>query len=715
MPKYISTLNLKKISRKDLIDDLVKSQITRPLKADLKNLQDLTLKSLLKADYNNSINSLIIALHFDKTKTISTLKKKGAFRYSNYASKKCIIGNILTEILELKGLCYNLSPEDISYFKSVINLNLLHEAYNELTKYIIEEIKSFNKSYKKMSFIKTIVAFSDFLFLIDFSPQNKASDKDPLDISHRTKEDICSATSFLIHFVTDNHGLYFRSNSIVAEQYIISNDINNVIIAACLISDFKECEILIESFDYSCEEIDDKIKIKPPTEEFEKSIRLGFIRTQLQSFNNTVHNVEDRASIEALVEEMLKQDDFKFFRLFEDDGYPRYRVEIPMPVFNFLVDRFFKGDALFQEEFNYLNHTFKEQLLNPKDLQELIIKDDLSLFDVIKIKRVFVLFYFLFSKSLLKEDVSETILFRSIIPIFSEEGLYSFIEKLTSTDKFETYLDIMCWEPGLDVMFDLQYHPILFLNHEFYIPISIFTKSNHIRNLYASEYKRNNKLLLSDGQYDPLVEKLKQSFEKAVIPVFTQTKIINTDIDVFAVIEDVVFVFECKQSLHPVSIFDLRTIKDYITKAEKQIDYVHYLHSKNLLISALETKSKLDLSHITSIVGCIVVNTKLFNGNIFKYPVRNINELHNLVNEGIMKTEEGMFSLWQSDCFQGIDLLDYLSDSKGLFKLFYESLSTYNVNYNVTTPNIEINSYYLSSDVILPNLKKFTSKLKRIE
>src|SRR5207248_11416694 len=63
------------------------------------------------------------------------------------------------------------------------------------------------------------------------------------------------------------------------------------------------------------------------------------------------------------------------------------------------------------------------------------------------------------------------------------------------------------------------------------------------------------------------------------------------DLDTLALIEDVLFVFECKNSLHPCSPFELRTSFDHLVEAQDQLDRT---------TSAVRTRSEEHTSELQS-------------------------------------------------------------------------------------------------------------------
>jgi len=708
-------LNLRKIQKVDLLKRLFENKIDTPTAKEKREIQKIIDSSMNSGSYFQTLNSLLLGIFFDKENTFREIRKKGLFRYSKYISKKCIVENIIQDLLDANKVYSLFDPENIDYLDSILNLSNLHKSYNDIHKYILIEFDNFHKNFKGKSIIKSLLAFVDYLFLMNHYPKTVTN---LMQISSRSKEDVCSAVSYLIYLLSTKSTLTITDTLYISEEFIKSKEIENIIISACFISDFKEFEILIDHFNYRCIKVDSNLKIVPPYEDFEKSIRIGFIREQLQYYNDLVKAETDHAehnlvSFETLVEEIYKLEHFSLFKYTETYNYPRYVIEIPEPLYDIIIDKLFKPDLLFKEEILYLSKIFKEQLLTPENLKEIKIQGNLTLFDFIKIRRVFSFLFLMFSNQIFKDDKKdfETVL-RSLIPVYPEDLLYKFIEKLTTTENVDSFLDLTYWEPGIDILFDLQYHPIIFLEKHYIIPLTILANSNAIRNLYASQYKINNLKIFLDGSKDALVDKLSFAFQAAGIENYKQTSIPKTDIDLFAILDDTLFLFECKQSLHPVSIFDLRTTYDYIKKAEKQLDYLNREYHSGRLTKILTKKFNIDLSNIKHVISSIILSNRLFNGNAFKYPIRYISEIENYVNEGTMRTKEGIFNMWEGEKLTLSDLKEYFSPTSKHVKLLFDSVSVRTLTYSLTDPPILFDAYYLSAENAEPRLHDFTSKLK---
>lgn len=703
-------INFKKIDKVILKKELKKNFEYKMTRKTLRGFLNNIELHISKGDYLVTRNRLLVTLFYEPGQTFDFIRRKGLFRYSKYVNKKCIIEPLASELLEIGKEFENFSSHDHDYLESIINFSGIYDSYQAIEQFIIKEFKSFERSSKGKSIIKSLLSATDFLFLSNHHPEKG---NDLSELSNRTKEEIASAVSYLIHFYSDRIKSANIDVSRVDEEYIKSGSINRLIVPACYHVDFREFEIMIDSFKYTCKKEKNQLYIKPPFEDFEKSIRAGYIRSAIQTENDRIDGV-DAISLEEFIDKLNELEEFKFFAKTETYNYPRYRLEFPEPVYAYIIEHFIKPDALFKEEVVYLYGIFKEQLLTPDDLKKVLIKDDLTLFDFMKIRRIYLMLYMMFAKEIYKiEKVDTDLLLRSLIPVQDFDQYHEMMEMLFPNEKIESFLDIVCWEPGLDYVFDLQYHPILFLSNQFITPLSIFANSNTIRNLYASQYKKSNSALLGTGEN--LVAELTRTFEKVGIPCFSEISIKVTDIDVCAVFEDTLFIFECKQSLHPVSPYDLRTTFDYIQKAESQLGKISGMFESGELMVLLERKLKIRTDGIKHIVSCIVLSNRLFNGNIFQYPVRNIHEIKNMLLNGEMHTEEGTFSVWKEGELTKDFMLDYFSLTNELTDLLKNSLSSRTLTYEFTEPPILFDSYYLDARVALPKLKEYTDKLERVE
>lgn len=706
--------NIRKTTLSELRHLVSTGKLAVPSKTVRKELQAFIVAAWVTGSFPLMRNALVLGLHLDPAGTFGTIRRKGLLRYYGYVGKKCPVNGLAAELLgELSHLPSPAPAADAHYLASIVELAGLSDAFRELDTRVMREVDAFQRTCPGRSLVKTLLAYADGLFL-----HKRYSLPLPVPVgtdgTGRNKEEIAAAVSFLLHTISERRPQLTHQLNFSSDEYITSGRITRLVEDACLLDDLREAELLVESFQYRCVCEGTGLRLVPPSELFARTMHLGYIRTELQALQD-VRPEPEAASMKELVAQVLTQKELVPFGLATDFGYSRYRLALAEPLFDYIAENLFKSDALFEEEVIYLSHIFKEQLLDYDYLTTVLVRDNLTLLDFLKFQRIFHFLLELFVAHLASvPPPSAGLVLRSLIPTFQEAQLYEVLDRLAPADKVKTYLDLVCWEPGLPFRFDVQYHPILFVNQQFMLPVGILAQSSYLRNLFASEYKRGTKSLVSDGTREPLVTRLATALREAGVQCFEEVKVPGSNLDLLVVYEDTLLLLECKHSLLPVSAFDLRTTYDYIRKAETQLDHLLALHRSGQLGHVLKNRCQLDPNHPWRLVPGIVLGNRMFNGNAFRYPVRNVHEVSNFVQEGTLRTKDGIFSLWEGEKLAVSDLHNYFSLSNTLVSLLHDSLSEATVTYSVGKFQVEKEHYYLDVQAGARLLTTYTSTLRQL-
>lgn len=308
----------------------------------------------------------------------------------------------------------------------------------------------------------------------------------------------------------------------------------------------------------------------------------------------------------------------------------------------------------------------------------------------------------LFSKNILeKTKDNPEILFRSITPVLIKDFIYEILSHVTTKYKIDDFLDIVTWDPEQGKIFDLQYQSFLFSGNYYIIPVNVFVNSNTIRNIFASGYKLNNTQIFDDGKYDPISESLEKSFQ---CQGFRTIKKINYsfrtcgEIDFLAYKEDFLFIAECKNSLLPTNIYELRNIYDSLNKANKQLNLVLDALKDSNTRKEISSKIRYDLKNIKRIRTAIITNNRIFIGlSFWNHPVRSVHEITNFLEKGNVEKNDGEYSLWENDTFTINDLVNYLSDNNPFIRLFYESMEPRKLEYHFNNLQVSFETYSLNT------------------
>jgi len=694
----------KALAKRDISRELLK--IDTPVeKLNLSNSEKRKVQKCIeifsvKLKFIPTLNYITIGLLYDKENTLDTIRRKGLLRYSKYIEAKNFPEPLVKAILNLRPELH-LSKADRLYFESILNFSPIYKIMKNLRAQIVKEMRSFSKKTKinrvSPSIVKTLLAKLDFLFMISFYPQER---KTTNSIGFYFKEDIAEAISYIIHLKQEVFGLKQSDSYVVDEEYIVSDEINNILKMACHIKALQEYEIMIDHFSYTCIKDKNNIRIIPSSADFEKSIRIGYIRNELQhgydfkEFKNIV-------SLEDLCDKFLSIQKFEVFKYVEDYNYPRYIIEIAEPIYDKISELFFRPKQIFREEAQYLSIIFKEQFLDYDKLKGIKISEHLSLLEFFILKRLFIFFFYIFLKKTSDKLQTETkTILRSIIPTFTNEQLARFYKGIVSEQAFNEFLNIVAWKPNKKSVFDIQYQPFIKLNNVFMIPIGTFVNSNSIRNVFSSEYKQGNPNIMDNGKYDPISDSLIEIFSHNGFKTFTHKSHSykqGGEIDFLAFKDDLLFFAECKKFLVPTNIYEQRTIYDGLIKASSQLDLILKAIEDEKASKKLSILIGEDINRFKIVKTSIITNTRLFVGLSFKkHPIRNIYELYNFMSEGKLRSKDGHYWLWENNYFALNDLLRYFDNDFSIFKGLYNAMQSKEIVYKFGKYNIYFETFAMS-------------------
>jgi hypothetical protein len=127
-----------------------------------------------------------------------------------------------------------------------------------------------------------------------------------------------------------------------------------------------------------------------------------------------------------------------------------------------------------------------------------------------------------------------------------------------------------------------------------------------------------------------------------------------------------VFIAECKDAIHPVDSFEMRTTFYHIRKAASQLSFIMEALSDQQFLEKLCNRLNLnsaDIKHIQPVI--VLSNNKLWGYNFNGFPVRNVREIKGFMHSGNWNyssiSEDGVmkFKLWSGDEFKVEDLINY--------------------------------------------------------
>jgi hypothetical protein len=180
---------------------------------------------------------------------------------------------------------------------------------------------------------------------------------------------------------------------------------------------------------------------------------------------------------------------------------------------------------------------------------------------------------------------------------------------------------------------DLIYQPLIRAGNFWHVPMNLIARSNFIRNALAlSELRFHN---AKDPLGALLADTLRGAGANAWHDVGFKYGGQEGDIDCLALLDGILFFFECKNALHPCGIFELRNTRQHLNKAATQLDRIDGLLQTTGFTEYLSNKLRHDLPSSGPRVGAIVLGHRLFSGYTFKgFEVRSAHELVHFIREG---------------------------------------------------------------------------------
>lgn len=662
---------------------LIEFSNTTEKKNWIKDIINEIINSVEAGRIGSAIDFISLGI-YSQVEFIDLLRKNGILRHSNYLSSRNPVCGFAKHLLDFQK-DFHISSKDVTYLQSLINFESAYEELNNINKEIKSEILKFKQastvSIKGRKFqcskAKGLLAFNDMLFL-----ENWEGDRvncQPSQLEYYSKEEISEGISFLL--ATYNELIGFNDNDLnfVDANFPLSPSGIKLIVKACTFKAIKELEISIEEFGYSCIKQGANIEIYHSDELFAKSIDLANIQYELQQTTNiffTNKRTTDALQFRDLAKEFHKLAP-NFFQL-RPDPVDRYVLLIPPALFQVLLSE--KKMTFFSEEINSIQSLSSELLIPFDNLEKYQLHSGLSFYSFIKLLRFFRLIYFLIEpklKELIDQD-NEKMVLSSCVAVFKAEDLKLYLSIIEDKEKVELFLKMISWDTSeKDQVLDLQYKPLILHNDKYLVPPCLAALSNLTRSIFLSEAKTGNNFKVSQMlKHTGIGQRLEQVFKaKGFITAidrrvkYSTTFQKESDIDFLAYKDGLLLIAECKDTIHPIDLYEMRTTFNHIKKATLQLNHNMAALADSAFRETFLKMLGISANDVKIIQPAIILSNNKFYGHHFDgYPVRNIRETTAFVSYG--KWSFGLgdkiiteFSLWNNDELSTDDIRNFFSNS----------------------------------------------------
>lgn len=683
---------------KNLIDDFqnIKQYTEKLTKSQKKNiLKTIDIKNAIKTKNKiHIINYIIIVYAQYNDEALSELRKDKIFSLDINSKNREVVKIIDFLLKNSKKL--EFSYEDINYFQSKKNLSLISENIYKVTQEIRKEIKNYGNSFIR-----------DILFVVDMHFYRTMKGVESLNITIETLSEICSYLIFLHAQIHKEHMI--SENTFSKANSFYDNKIDNLIKLSFSIRNFQDIEKFIDNFNYICIKEKNNLIVKSEDVLLEKSRRYGYFHSNMQRMALSLHTREkykDALSFDIFIDKIIKSTDSLFE--FKDDPIGRYVFNFPL--FDEIKDFILKEEYFFDEIFE-LEEIQKEYMI--PDMMDYKISTLLTLKDLMIIKRLFKMVGLLNSDylfNILEKDKSKKqIIYNSWIKAFKYENLKDTLTPFVGEDKAEDFISSFSWLLQSKNKLDLQYSPLIHFD-DYYFPLNIFISSNLFRNSLFKNKIRPHNASQKDNISEAITNVLKQNFKDVAMEIDFNKNGYHGDFDVIAYIDNVIYIFECKNTITPTDLHELRTTyKENLVHGFEQLSKCKNVLLSNGYIRDLNNRLTWDITNYFNIVTCVVLGTRMYNGYTNgEHHVRSFHELLNFLDTGKIEiTDNGVtkeISLWKSDKITGNDIYDFI-ENRIAHKPIFESFS-------IQTNKEFFGKYSVSFETYEFDAKKFYENLQ---
>ncbi|TQF10698.1 hypothetical protein FJV41_38110 [Myxococcus llanfairpwllgwyngyllgogerychwyrndrobwllllantysiliogogogochensis] len=500
---------------------------------------------------------------------------------------------------------------------------------------------------------------------------------------HLTLEESASAASFALDLLNKDTPLSPKLFTPCLDLEDSPERFEGALLLAHRLRELKEMEASVFRLNYRFFQVKPNLYCCVATSDrMGMSIALGYIKNQwIATINNDPSDLSDVPSL---------NDTFKlWFERFGEgaacitnDRIPQVRIQLAATHVRQLGELLLSKRTLFREEILALHNACYELDTTFPELEKFKITPDLSLLDAFLISRLLRFICLARRERLLELKESNTLaMWNSFLVGMSPEQTIELIRTAGfPPQQAKSYVEIFTWTPqNTDQHVDLQYRPFISIRNTLAIPLAIHLSSNLVRNSLISEGKR----IYSEGTNDPISQLLKEALATktplTAMGVKYRHQKKQGDVDVLAVFDKTLYIFECKNNILPASTVEQQTTYGRIQKGIKQLDQFLELWADKTFRNLMTRQTGIDLSRIATIKTSIVMSNRLFSGiDIGGHPVRHHRELVNIIEHGITTAwlpdaPPREVSLWLGSQFSHHDLDNYLSNDSRLYNQLWRS------------------------------------------
>ena len=688
---------LEKVS--NIASMLKESSLTNDIgisKDELKECVNALSKHLDSNNHKSAVAVMLVLLAGDANSAIAEIRRKGVLKSSKYGFRSSGVKKVVESALEfieaVDTVRRGIRAERLEYLNSVHDLLVLAPDIAKLRNSLLVRLRARQKIV-----LKTLLVLVNRVFsIIDW---NEQAEENPSSLAYWSAEDIAEAFSCILKMM--------REENIVPNKWInvdtnfggsFDDVYNNLLVDAAKINAFKEAEVLIDALPYKVVAIENKLNVMSSDPAFEKSVRLGYIQSEIQRSVRAQKLLDHLGSYQTIESVVSEAFDTGLDDLVTIKSTPLERLVFELPATQSFLYPICQEDILYSDEAPALiGMAIDDFLPATAEPREIKISEFLNVFDAKKVQRLFRFINIVYNKKL--ETISDInkrreLLMRSTIMVFKHEQLLAIFSAVLSPEKAEEMIKLLTLSDSDDYI-DIQYKPLIKSNNFYIVAPMLLGSANLSRNIVVSNNLRNK---LTRNQVDPLEGHIENALIEQGFTVAKNFKFKiageKRETDIICWRENHLFIFECKNSYLPCNPHEMRTSYEHIKKGEEQLEiryeWLCNHDNQKRLLKAL----KWDFEPTDQVHTGIITANRVFNGlNLGRHPVRQAHELTNVLLRGKVSRSDGkQLSFWKQSEFSVCDLVDYLKGGS-IISMQLDNLTPYKRDIKLGKSSISFHRY----------------------
>jgi hypothetical protein len=548
---------------------------------------------------------------------------------------------------------------------------------------------------RPVGLLKSAMAFADKAFF-DTQHRNEPDDLlfqgEDVSVSIESQEELAECISSLVAEAVQHAPLHFMETGMPAAEYTESGELRDLIGTSALRGKFRYLAKHVDALDYELHREDHSSGttyiLRGPSAEHEQWLRYGYIERQLLDSAAPISVSTDTPlpSLRSIVRQFIRKYTQSGRELFEFRlaPYPRYRIIFPWEaIYRNILNFNFYEDAIEAYMDDY------ELQIAPEVLASMRIANNLTAAQFLRLYRALRHWALLHSEILNAiPNVNQEAFQNSLLPVLEHRELFHILS-FTSIPESEinAFLDVISMSPEDSEHIDLQYTPLVRNATHFLILPRLVEFAGALRNTMMN--MRSRAKTAGEGFALDIATLLKTVFGDDAVT--TDRKLESdfgaTDVDVAALANDCLYIWECKHSLPPTSPHEARDLWNDIEGAAQQVTLARKIlladKSREHRIRQWFPRLIARRTPVTRIIPVIVMSTKMWSGLcVDGIPIRDIHSLRRILrrdhwgvahNEDLRPFEFAGFSLPGKGPISAAEIDDYLN-SNGPYWLFRRAL-----------------------------------------